>query len=105
QFSLLFIEGSRFQDCRKTLNKTPYLKQTIKNQSINKLIKQLKLDNYSSLEGLFYPDTYYYTAELSDIDILKRANKKMLMIIEYEWQRRSSNLPYKTSYEMLIMAS
>ncbi|XZQ55251.1 MAG: endolytic transglycosylase MltG [Arsenophonus sp.] len=105
QFSLLFIEGSRFQDWRKTLNQTPYLKQTIKNQSINKLIKQLKLDNYSSLEGLFYPDTYYYTAELSDIDILKRANKKMLMIIEYEWQRRSSNLPYKTSYEMLIMAS
>ncbi|MFP3036855.1 MAG: endolytic transglycosylase MltG, partial [Arsenophonus sp.] len=105
QFSLLFIEGSRFQDWRKTLNQTPYLKQTIKNQSINKLIKQLKLDNYQSLEGLFYPDTYYYTSELSDIDILKRAHKKMLMTIEYEWQRRSSNLPYKTSYEMLIMAS
>ncbi|MFP3014433.1 MAG: endolytic transglycosylase MltG [Arsenophonus sp.] len=105
QFSLLFIEGSSFEDWKKILRQAPYLKQTIKNQSSCKLKKQVYLQTYKSLEGLFYPDTYYYTAKVTDIDILKRAHKKMLMVIEYEWQKRAENLPYKTSYEMLIMAS
>ncbi|MGP1930559.1 MAG: endolytic transglycosylase MltG [Arsenophonus sp. ET-YP4-MAG3] len=105
QFSLLFIEGSCFKDWKKILNQAPYLKQTIENQPVDKLIQQLGLHNNQLLEGLFYPDTYYYTAELSDIDILKRAHHKMMTALEYEWQKRASNLPYKNLYEMLIMAS
>ncbi|MGP1923770.1 MAG: endolytic transglycosylase MltG [Arsenophonus sp. NEOnobi-MAG3] len=100
QFSLLFIEGSRFTDWKKVLHQAPYLKQTA-----DKLAQQLGLPSDQSLEGWFYPDTYYYTAELSDIDILKRAHQRMITALEYEWQGRASNLPYKTPYEMLIMAS
>jgi len=105
QFSLLFIEGSRFEDWKKALHQAPYLKQTIENQSADKLAQQLGLPPGQSLEGWFYPDTYYYTAEMNDIDILKRAHHRMLTAVEYEWQGRASNLPYKTPYQMLIMAS
>ncbi|MFS1539383.1 MAG: endolytic transglycosylase MltG [Candidatus Phlomobacter fragariae] len=105
QFSLLFTEGSRFEDWKKVLHQAPYLKQTIENQSADKLAQQLGLQPGQSLEGWFYPDTYYYTEEVSDFDILKRAHRKMLMALEYEWQGRASNLPYKMPYEMLIMAS
>ncbi|MFP3019633.1 MAG: endolytic transglycosylase MltG [Arsenophonus sp.] len=105
QFSLLFIEGSRFEDWKKTLYQAPCLKRTIKNKSDEKLAKQLGLQSGQSLEGLFYPDTYYYTAEVSDIEILKQAYQKMLMVLEYEWKKRDSNLPYKRPYEMLIIAS
>ncbi|HGJ5874305.1 MAG TPA: endolytic transglycosylase MltG [Arsenophonus apicola] len=105
QFSLLFIEGSRFEDWKKLLQQAPYLKQTIGNQSTDKLAQDLGLASGQLLEGRFYPDTYYYTAGMSDIDILKRAHQRMLMALEYEWQGRAANLPYKTPYEMLIMAS
>ncbi|MGP1939521.1 MAG: endolytic transglycosylase MltG [Arsenophonus sp. ET-DL9-MAG3] len=105
QFSLLFVEGSRFKDWKKILNQASYLKQTIENQPIDKLIQQLGLHHDQLLEGWFYPDTYYYTAELSDIDILKRAHQKMMIALEYEWKRRAPSLPYKNSYEMLIIAS
>ncbi|MGP1956377.1 MAG: endolytic transglycosylase MltG [Arsenophonus sp. NC-PE1-MAG3] len=100
QFSLLFIEGSRFEDWEKVLHKAPYLRQTT-----NKLAQHMGLPSGQSLEGWFYPDTYYYTAEISDIDILKRAHQRMMTALKYEWQGRASDLPYKTPYEMLIMAS
>ncbi|MGP1954029.1 MAG: endolytic transglycosylase MltG, partial [Arsenophonus sp. NC-QC1-MAG3] len=100
QFSLLFIEGSRFEDWKKVLYKAPYLRQTT-----DKLAQQIGLPCGQSLEGWFYPDTYYYTAKVRDIDILKRAHQRMITTLKYEWEERASNLPYKTPYEMLIMAS
>jgi UPF0755 protein len=56
-------------------------------------------------EGRFYPDTYHYTATMSDIDILQHAYKKMHDYLAYEWERRADNLPLKTSDEALVLAS
>ncbi|SUC18602.1 aminodeoxychorismate lyase [Proteus mirabilis] len=57
------------------------------------------------LEGWFAPDTYHYTAGTTDIAILKRAYQQMEKTLEEEWLKRDSDLPYKSAYEMLIMAS
>ncbi|MEE4146725.1 MAG: endolytic transglycosylase MltG [Halieaceae bacterium] len=56
-------------------------------------------------EGLFFPDTYHYTRNTSDLELLRRANEKMLSVLEEEWQGRAQELPYETPYEALIMAS
>lgn len=58
-----------------------------------------------SFEGLFFPDTYRYSSSTSDKDILLQAHQKMQRVLEEEWQRRESGLPYETAYEALIMAS
>ncbi|NOT12135.1 MAG: endolytic transglycosylase MltG [Methylococcaceae bacterium] len=62
-------------------------------------------ETLKSLEGLIFPDTYFFERHMSDISLLKRAYEKMLNIIRQEWARKSADLPFKTPYEALIMAS
>ena len=56
-------------------------------------------------EGLFFPDTYQFTAGTSDIEILRRAYARMQLVLAEEWSRRAIGLPFETDYEALIMAS
>jgi UPF0755 protein len=56
-------------------------------------------------EGLFFPDTYHFSRDTTDLQLLQRAHRKMLEVLEEEWQDRAPDLPYETPYEALIMAS
>lgn len=58
-----------------------------------------------SLEGLFYPDTYYYHHGSSNVQLLKRAYETMVQKLAELWQIRDVSLPYRNSYEVLIAAS
>jgi UPF0755 protein len=60
---------------------------------------------HSSAEGLLLADTYHYDAGSQSNDLLEHAHKNLQQFLEYSWQQRSPNLPYKTSYELLIAAS
>ncbi|WP_426577650.1 endolytic transglycosylase MltG [Xenorhabdus stockiae] len=105
QFTIRFVEGSRLSDWSKILQNAPYLKHAAEDKTPQELAESLGMKIESSLEGWFYPDTYLYTAGTSDIDLLKRAHQKMVMAVDQEWKNRAENLPYKSPYEMLIMAS
>lgn len=56
-------------------------------------------------EGLFFPDTYQFTAGTRDVEILRRARERMDNVLDQEWPLRAVGLPYETPYEALIMAS
>jgi UPF0755 protein len=56
-------------------------------------------------EGLFFPDTYLFGKGTSDLDILKRAYKAMDRQLQAAWQQRAPDLPYRSPYDALIMAS
>ena len=56
-------------------------------------------------EGWFFPDTYSYSATDSVTDILVQAHGQMRQILDSAWQGRDADLPYKSAYEALIMAS
>jgi UPF0755 protein len=56
-------------------------------------------------EGLFFPDTYLFGKGASDLDILRRAYKAMDRQLQAVWQQRAPDLPYRSPYEALIMAS
>lgn len=60
---------------------------------------------YAHPEGLFFPDTYHFSRDTTDLQLLQRAHQKMLEVLEEEWRGRAPDLPYETPYEALIMAS
>ncbi|MGV8002535.1 endolytic transglycosylase MltG [Photorhabdus temperata subsp. temperata] len=105
QFTVRFVEGSRLSDWWEILQQSEYLKHELNNKSAQELAEILGIKETDTLEGRLYPDTYHYTAGTSDIALLKRAYRQMQMTLEEEWQKRDKNLPYKSAYEMLIMAS
>lgn len=103
-FSLTFVEGSRFEDWLKQLSSAPYLERLTLEQSETELAQELGIEN-GKLEGWFLPETYAYTTHASDLSILRRAYQDMKTFLEASWEKRQANLPYKTPYEALIMAS
>ncbi|QIK39168.1 endolytic transglycosylase MltG [Caldichromatium japonicum] len=56
-------------------------------------------------EGLFFPDTYLFPRHTSPLEILRRALTRMDQLLAEEWDRRAPDLPLKTPYEALILAS
>jgi UPF0755 protein len=103
-FSLTFVEGSRFEDWLKQLSSAPYLERLTLEQSETELAQELGIEN-GKLEGWFLPEAYAYTTHASDLSILRRAYQDMKTFLEASWEKRQANLPYKTPYEALIMAS
>ncbi len=60
---------------------------------------------YSRPEGLFFPDSYHFERGASDWQILQRSHRRMQSVLATEWAARADNLPYRTAYDALIMAS
>ena len=59
----------------------------------------------SSVEGAYFPETYFYTYPDSDLDILKRANLKMASILHREYEARKKDAQLASEYEALTIAS
>ncbi len=103
QYQLTIPEGWTAKQIFTYLEKTD-LDHSIDNMPMHKILTKLDLD-INSLEGYIYPDTYYFPKQTSDIDFLKRSIKKMQSILKVEWLNREKNLPLKSAYEALILAS
>lgn len=111
QGGITFIEGHTFSQMRERLNKNEAIKHTI-NQLSDKEFLALIGTTETHPEGLFFPDTYYFGRNTEDIVILKKAYFAMQSKLAKAWHERdskgvngASSLPYKNSYEALIMAS
>ena len=104
QGGITFIEGKTFKEMRLRLTKNDAIKHTIQTLS-DAEVMQLVGRGEPHAEGLFFPDTFYFDRGTLDTVILKRAYEIMQNKLDKAWQTRASNLPYKSSYEALIMAS
>lgn len=105
QHRITFVDGWTFDNIRMALSMDANLKQTlsaVKNPAIAALFEK---DAPKSPEGLFYPDTYFFTWDNSDVSVLKTAFDKMQSVLNSEWQNRATDLPYKNVYQALIVAS
>jgi len=54
---------------------------------------------------LFFPDTYFFAAGSSDLTIYKVAYHTMQRHLQEAWAARATDLPLKTPYQALILAS
>ena len=46
-----------------------------------------------------------YTANTTDVALLKRAHKKMVKAVDSAWEGRADGLPYKDKNQLVAMAS
>ena len=104
QGSVTFIEGHTFAQMRESLSKNDAIKQTIIELSESEILK-LMGSEYRVAEGLFFPDTFYFNRNTADVVMLRRSYDAMQSKLAKAWDGRAANLPYKNSYEALIMAS
>ena len=104
QGSITLIEGKTFKMMREKLVKNDAVKSTIKDLSDAEVMR-LVGDGELYAEGLFFPDTYYFDRNTADIVILKRSYDGMKTKLAAAWANRADGLPYKDSYQALIMAS
>ncbi len=104
QFPLRFVEGMPVRDWLAQLRAAPYIRHTLKDDSYGTVAKALGI-NDSDVEGWFFPDTWLYTANTSDVTILKRAHQRMVKAVDAVWHDRMDNLPYKDKNQLVTMAS
>lgn len=104
QHAITFLEGWTFSQFRKALDEHPAIRHESDKLSDAKLLKLIGA-NEPDTEGIFFPDTYFFTKNSSDLTILKRAYHAMQRHLEIEWLARQKSLPLKNSYEGLILAS
>ena len=104
QGGITFIEGKTFKIMREKLAKNDAVKSTIQDLSDAEVMR-LVGGGEPHAEGLFFPDTFYFDRNTADIVILKRSYDGMKTKLAAAWANRASGLPYKDSYQALIMAS
>ncbi|MFC3339003.1 endolytic transglycosylase MltG [Paracandidimonas soli] len=104
QTRLTFVEGWTYQRMREALRNDPNVRQTLDGVTDAELIGRLGIQA-DSLEGMFYPDTYVFVPGSTDFDLLRRAHHAQKELLEGLWQERAPDLPLKTPYEALILAS
>lgn len=96
-------EGVTWREIKIILN-AANLTHDMQNFNVTQAAQALKIDS-TSIEGMIFPDTYYYKKSETESSFLNRAHQLLLKKLNEEWFGRAPNLPYKTPYEALILAS
>ena len=112
QFSVKFIEGKTFKEWRKNLENALHLKQTLQGKTDNEIMALLDIPavakavyEWNNMDGWLYPDTYNYTPNSTDLELLKRSTTRLQKALDKAWNERDENLPLSDPYQMLILAS
>lgn len=101
---LTVVEGITFRELRTLFAANKELKQDAVNTSTAELLKSIGAVE-THAEGLFAPDTYVYDPGTSDLEMYRQAYRVQMKLLQDAWAGRASDLPYKSAYEALIMAS
>ena len=101
---ITFVEGWTFDTIKNTLAANKDLDHVINGKSDKAIMHQLNA-KFDHPEGLFFPDTYYFTWGKTDLSVLSRAYEKMQMVLRQEWKSRAKWANYQRPYQALIVAS
>jgi len=104
QAMVQFIEGWNWRDVSAALAVQPLLKNESADMSEAAILQAIGAKE-NHIEGLLFPDTYFYAPHSSDLGVLRRAYQRQQDKLMAAWDARAPGLPYRTPYEALIMAS
>ncbi|MEO8384232.1 MAG: endolytic transglycosylase MltG [Betaproteobacteria bacterium] len=102
--AITFVEGITFLEMREQLESASELQVTLRGLSNSDVMRKIGAIE-SNPEGMFFPDTYRFSAGSTDLDLLKKSYRMMQQKLALAWTQRDTGLPYKGPYEALIMAS
>ncbi len=104
QYSLTLVEGWTFREFLNAVTAHEAVEHTLKDVAYDDVMSALGFDEQHP-EGRFYPDTYFIHKNTRDTALLTRAYQQMELHLNMLWSERDDDLPFKTPYEALIMAS
>lgn len=104
EYPLVLVEGWNFRQVLKTLESAPKLTRSLEGLGFAEIMTRIGHPGVHP-EGRFFPDTYYYSAGHTDIQLLGRAYEKMQALLKEQWANRDPDLPLKSMEEALVLAS
>ncbi|UPW20595.1 endolytic transglycosylase MltG [Agarivorans sp. TSD2052] len=102
QLKVSLIEGETFKQFWQKLNQTDGI--VASEMSEQELLNWLESD-YTKLEGLLLPETYFFVHDTAAEQIVKRAYLALNQALDKQWQQRAKSLPIDSPYQALILAS
>jgi UPF0755 protein len=102
KYKITLVEGHNIKETLQRIASHDKLIQDLP-ANIDQLMPFLGLKGHP--EGRFFPDTYLFDRNTRASSILVRAQVRLEKILAEQWQKKEEDLPYKSSYEALIMAS
>ncbi len=103
-YRFTIVEGWNIRELRAALAKAKPLAQEVAQLDDAALMRALDRGGQHP-EGRFLPETYLYNRGDSDLDVLKRAADALDRTLAETWKDRDQDLPLKTPYELLTLAS
>lgn len=104
QFRLTLIEGWTFAQALSEIQRSEGIEPRLLDMAPEAVAEAMDLDVVLP-EGMIFPDTYFYAAGDTDLQILLRANARLREILDLEWESRSEELALDSPYQALILAS
>lgn len=98
------LDGWNWRQLRIALAANTELKHDASTLTEADLTTALQLP-VTSVEGQFFPDTYYLSKGGSELQLLARAHRLLARKLDAAWSLRSPGLPLKNPQEALILAS
>ncbi len=104
QYRLTLVEGWTFSEALNEIQRNPKIVSVLAGKTHEQISQEMGL-TLSNPEGLLFPDTYFFTANTSDLQLLIRANQRLEQVLNTAWEQRLGALPYESPYQALTMAS
>jgi UPF0755 protein len=104
QHALVIVEGQTFREVLATVRGSDTLQATLDAHDASDIMVSLGHANEHP-EGRLLPDTYHFPSGTTDVAFLKRAYNAMAEKLAAAWDERDEDLPFRTPYEALILAS
>jgi len=97
------IEGWTFAEALAAVQANPVVKTTLKGTPAHTM--ELLGSPGVAPEGQLFPDTYLVPRGATDLEVLKLAHARLEERLAAAWSQRRKDLPLKSAYEALILAS
>jgi UPF0755 protein len=104
QTEIVIVEGKTFRELRAKLDADADLRHDTADLTDAEILARIGA-SAAHPEGQFFPDTYLYARQSSDLVIYRRAYQAMQRRLAAAWESRDASVPYKNIEEALTMAS